>query len=418
MKSDIRLPFALRAFAAVAWMMLAVSVAFGADLVYFNDGRTLIGEVLQETPEEVEAKGTIDGVEIHSTFKRSQIASVLRNVSSPSSTKVEKVAADAESKGDFLIVPIKGEFGKDVFPLGLITSMEWAVKHKVPRIVMVIDSPGGQVWAAKEMADQMKEQYDKLRFTMVIQNAISASIWPTFASDDLYIAPGGTFGGAVVYTVTGTGSAQVDEKMNSILAAEVATMAERKGHSGALARAMMLPGQQVWAVPGVTGNWILSAERPDDANRSKAKQLNVGEIFTLTSEDCVKYGIAGTISGTGESDIAHALGDLKSAGNQGAASMKNAKTSCEGLVKQYKTWIQNLRDAAEKLQDTAKTTNDREAVIRKIDELTSTYTNRIGTLKEKAKQLHMLPVVAAMENEDAAEVRKRIEKIKAKIRGH
>jgi len=327
---------------------------------------------------------------------------------------VEADVKDETGSGDFLIVPLKGTFGKDIYPLGLINAMDWAVKHKVPRIVMVIDSPGGYVWASKYMSEKMKEYDDKLNFTMVVENSISASIWPTFASDNIFITPGGTFGGAVVYHMTNTGSAEVDMKMNSILAAEVAAMAEKKGHSGALAKAMMMSGQQVWAVP--SGNtWKLLANKPSDAPGSR--QIGAGEVFTLTGAECVTYGIAGAIPDTNESSVSHALGDLKSAGDQGAKFMEQAKTSCEGLIKQYKAWRQSLDDAAEKLTDTAQTSKDKEAVIRKIDELTSTYTNRIGKLKERAKQLHLLPLVNAMESEDATGVRKTIDKIKAKIRG-
>ncbi len=391
-----------------------VRSALADDMLYFSDGRILIGEVIKETDDDVEAKGTIGGVAIHSTFKKSQVASIIRNVGGSSSSKVEKDVKDEDAKGDYLIVPIKGEFGKDVYPLGLINAMDWAVKHKVPRIVMTIDSPGGAVWAAKLMSDKMKEYYDKLRFTMVIDNAISASIWPTFASDQIYITPSGTFGGAVVYTRNATGSAEVDMKMNSILAAEVAAMAEKKGHSGAVARAMMLSGQQVWAAR-VGGEWKLSATAPE-SGRDQSKQLVSGEILTLTGRDCVLYGVAASIPDLSDSSISHALGDLKGAGNQGESSMKNAKTACEGLVKQYKAWRQSVVDGVTKLQDTARTAHDREAIIRKLDELSATYTNRIGTLKERAKQLQMLPVVAAMESEDAAEVRKIIDKVKADIR--
>lgn len=402
------------------WILitLALFVAFGRaaradDMIYFNDGRVLMGQILKETDDEVEAKGTIAGVEFHSTFKKGQIASIIRNVASRSPSKVESDVKDDVGSGDFLIVPLKGTFGEDVYPLGLINSMDWAVKNKVGRIVMVIDSPGGYVWASRYMADKMKEYDNKLNFTMVIENSISASIWPTFASDDILITPGGTFGGAVVYHMTNTGSAEVDMKMNSILAAEVAAMAEKKGHSGALARAMMLSGQQVWAVP--TGkSWKLTADKP--AEDKGVKQLSAGEVFTLTGADCVTYGIAGAIPDTGATAISHALGDLKSAGDQGEKFMKNAKTSCDGLVKRVKQWQANVKDRLEKLKDAAATAKDKEAFIRRIDDVASTLSNSVGPLREQAKALHMLPLIDSLSASDVVEFRKQIDKIKEKIR--
>lgn len=402
------------------WILLTLALfvslgraALADDMIYFNDGRVLMGQILKETDDEVEAKGTIAGVEFHSTFKKGQIASIIRNVASRSPSKVESDVKDEGGSGDFLIVPLKGTFGEDVYPLGLINSMDWAVKNKVGRIVMVIDSPGGFVWASRYMADKMKEYDSKLNFTMVIENSISASIWPTFASDDIFITPGGTFGGAVVYHMTNTGSAEVDMKMNSILAAEVAAMAEKKGHSGALARAMMLSGQQVWAVPTGKG-WKLTAEKP--AEDRGIKQLSAGEVFTLTGADCVTYGIAGAIPDTGATAISHVLGDLKSAGDQGEKFMKNAKTSCDGLVKRVKQWQANVKDRLEKLKDAAATAKDKEAFIRRIDDVASTLSNSVGPLREQAKALHMLPLIDSLSASDVVEFRKQIDKIKEKIR--
>ncbi|MGH7242473.1 MAG: hypothetical protein ACREJD_03545 [Phycisphaerales bacterium] len=404
----------------VRWLLIAVTVLMAGvrsaradDMVYFNDGRVLVGEVIKENDDEIEAKGTIAGVEFHSTFKRAQIASVIRNVSSRSATKVEPDVKDEAGSGDFLIVPLKGTFGEDIYPLGLISAMDWAVKHKVPRIVMVIDSPGGYVWASKYMADKMKEYDGKLDFTMVIENSISASIWPTFASDNILITPGGTFGGAVVYHMTNTGSAEVDMKMNSILAAEVAAIAEKHGHSGAIAKAMMMSGQQVWAVP--SGNtWKLVAVKPTEERG--VKQIGAGEVFTLTGSDCVTYGIAASIPDATERSISHALGDLKSAGDQGEKFMKSAKNSCDALMKRVKQWQVNVRDRIEKLKDAAATVKDKEAFIRRIDDVTSTLSNSVGPLRDQAKALHMLPLVESLSASDVVEYRKQIDKIKEKIR--
>lgn len=399
--------------AAVLFIMCLARPAIAGDMVYFSDGRILLGEVIKETDDEVEAKGTIQGVEIHSTFKKATIASIIRNVSTPAPSKVEPDVKNVDSKGDFLIVPLKGTFGEDIYPLGLINAMDWAVKNKVPKIVLVIDSPGGYVWASRYMADKMKEYDGKLDFMMVIENSISASIWPTFASDKLFITPGGTFGGAVVYHMTNTGSAEVDMKMNSILAAEVAAMAEKHGHSGAVARAMMMSGQQVWAVPD-GHSWKLVSAKPE--NEKGAKQIGSGQVFTLTGAECVTYGIASSVPDTSETSIAHALGDLKSAGDQGAKFMSNANTSCDGLLKRVKQWQANVRDRIEKLKDAAATAKDKESFIRKIDDVTAAINAGVGPLRESAKSLHMLPLIDALAASDVVEYRKRIDKIKEELR--
>lgn len=406
-----RLPRLLIALAA----MLLAFAARAADMLYFNDGRILIGEIIKETDDEVEAKGTIDGVAMHSTFKRSQIASVIKDTKRKPTSIVTTDPKDQESKGDFLIVPLKGEFGTDIYPIGLANAMDWAIKNGVPRIVLVIDSPGGQVWAADLMAKMMRDRDSKLKFTMVIDRAISASIWPAFHSDELFVSPTATFGGAVVFVVHDTGDAAVDQKMNSILAADLTAVAQRKGHSSALVRAMMLPGTRLWAVQQPGGRWDLRESQPTSAD-VVSKELFVGGIATLTSTECVTYSVARAISSSDTDEIERSLRG-KSAGPKGESAMQSAKRSCDALYKRYEQWRRNIADRIEKLEEISQTSGDKEAVIRRIDDLANTITNSIGPIREEAKNLQLVPLIKQLESEDVPEFRKLVEKAKAKIRG-
>ncbi len=402
----------IRLVSLLALFTIALA-ARAADMLYFNDGRILIGEIIKETDDEVEAKGTIDGVAMHSTFKRSQIASVIKDAKRKPTSIVKTDPKDEESKGDFLVVPLKGEFGTDIYPLGVINAMDWCVKNKVPQIVFVIDSPGGYVWAAEYMAEKMAENDARLKFTMVIDSAISASIWPAFASDRWFVTPAATFGGAVVYSVNDTGAAEVDTKMNSILAAKVGSMAESNGHSAALARAMMLPGSPAFALQK-DGRWIITDE---GRGADGAVSLNKNGIITLTAAECVRYGIAAQIPDSSTASIAAALGEnKKSAGDAGEIAMRNAKISCNGLLRRWKTFNENVERRVDDLNEAASTTTDRETFIRKIDAVASTITNGFGPIRDDAKKLHMLPLFARLENADIKKYSERINEIKKRIR--
>lgn len=403
----------VRLFSLLALFAVALA-ARAADMVYFNDGRILIGEIIKETDDEVEAKGTIDGIAMHSTFKRSQIASLIKDTKKKPASIVKADPKDEESKGDFLVVPLKGEFGTDIYPLGVINAMEWCVKNKVPQIVFVIDSPGGYVWAAEYMAEKMAEKDANLKFTMVIDSAISASIWPAFASDRWFVTPAATFGGAVVYSVNNTGAAEVDTKMNSILAAKVGAMAESNGHSAALARAMMLPGSPAYAVQR-DGRWVITDE--GRAAADGAISLNKNGIITLTASECVRYGIAAQIPDSSTASIAAALGEnKKSAGDAGEIAMRNAKLSCDGLLRRWKTFNENVAKRVDELNEAASTAKDKESFIRKIDAVASTITNGFGPIRDDAKKLHMLPLFARLENADIKTYSERINEIKKRIR--
>lgn len=389
-------------------------VARAADMVYFNDGRVLIGEIIKETDDEVEAKGTIDGVAMHSTFKRSQIASVIKDTKRKPTSIVKTDPKDEESKGDFLIVPLKGEFGTDIYPLGVINAMDWCIKNKVPQIVFVINSPGGFVWAAEYMAEKMAEKDASLKFTMVIDSAISASIWPAFASDKIFVTPSATFGGAVVYSVTNTGAAEVDTKLNSILAAKVGAMAQSNGHSAALARAMMLPGSPAYAVQK-DGRWTITDEAQN--GRDDATSLNKNGIITLTAQECVRYGIAGQIPDSSAASIAAALGEnKKSAGDGGEAFMRNAKISCDGLVRRWEQFQDNYERRLSELRESAKKAKDVESVLRRVDAVAATITNSIGPIREDAKRLHYVPLIEQLDSVNIKTYTDRIYEIKKDAR--
>ena len=146
----------------------------------------------------------------------------------------------------YLIVPLGGEVlpkWTDTVKLALDRAKAVGVKH----IVFVIDSPGGLVDEAESLAKLLQERDGDFETYAVVRRGISASIWPMFSCDHIYVTQGAMVGGALTFKVGATGAAQVDDKMNSVYAAHVASIAERKGHPAALARGMMLPDSQVFA---------------------------------------------------------------------------------------------------------------------------------------------------------------------------
>ena len=89
------------------WFLIVLAVlgffaaqpAVADDMIYFSDGRVLLGEIIKENDDEIEAKGKINGVDIHSTFKRAMIASVIKNVSTSTPSKVDSNSKDEDAKG-------------------------------------------------------------------------------------------------------------------------------------------------------------------------------------------------------------------------------------------------------------------------------------------------------------------------------
>ncbi len=217
-------------------------------------------------------------------------------------------AAKVGGGGAYLEIPIEGVIGEQVFAEEIEKVLVWAARGSAAKhIVFRIKSPGGFVDEAKKIADVMEKYHHKFTYHAYVEQAISAAIFPAFSCDKIWMAGGGAFGGAVAYLPTKTGN-EVDAKMNSVLASQVASLAQKNGHSGIIAKAMIVMGEQAYA-------WIDEGKKPQIADALPAgiseASLIVKDtettVLTLTEEQAVRAGIAGQAKG-GPAGIGAALG--------------------------------------------------------------------------------------------------------------
>lgn len=310
--------------AALLVLILTSTFAQG-DLLAMRDGRQIEGRILSETSSKVVIETKIANIKTTQTISKRDISEVTytpladdfwETKRSPSSKgsdadetdddSVGPGAADepANDNGDepetsdrvyFGVVPIKGGIGSEVNAHGLRQALSNISKKRIEHAVFVIDSPGGYIYSAIEMMDILKEFDDKLTYHAVIEEgAISAASIFAACSDNIFVRPGATLGGAVVYSNDQTtGNSQVDAKLNSIWAAGVASRAEAKGHSGELFRAMAVLEVQLWQSPDgeITSVHTSGAEQIDTAST----------ILTIRGAQLVRAGMATEVTGDLES---------------------------------------------------------------------------------------------------------------------
>ncbi len=308
--------------ALLAGGVLALGVAFAsADQIVMRDGTVYDGKVVSQTRREVVIDTSINGISTRLTLDRRLVQSVtLGEAESPNpdapqtapsgspsiapapsigtpsiGTPADKPAKTLKRDGVDLIVeiPMNGTFGQDIYPLSIAKGLEWAKEQGATDIVFRMNSPGGEVWAAEEIVEIMAKYAGSFRYHALIEHAISATIWPAFNCDTITMAPGGTFGGAVVFRMRGTGAAEVDKKMTSIMAAKLAASAEAKGHSKALVMTMMIPEEAAYAVQR-GGVWTVTGEKPADGETYETID-GTDTVLTLTADQAGKYGIVTTI---------------------------------------------------------------------------------------------------------------------------
>lgn len=296
------------ALAVIAGGVMGFSASTAhADEVVLRDGTVYTGTVVSQTRREVVIDTEISGIRTRIRLDRREVSSIVRGETPTTTPAVEDRPTGIPTIGggrdkeeakpvilkrdgyDLIMeVPMEGTFGQDIYPMSVKSTLDWGVERGVTDVVFRMNSPGGEVWAAEEIVEIMADYADQFRYHALIEHAISATIWPSFFCDTITMAPGATFGGAVVFRQNGTGSAEVDKKMTSIMAAKLAASAEANGHSPYLVKAMMISEEAVYAVRR-GGEWVLTNTIPDEGDYETIDGPDT--VLTLTADDAAKFGI-------------------------------------------------------------------------------------------------------------------------------
>lgn len=345
---------------ALAGSLMFASSLSVADEVIMRDGTVHTGKVVSRNRRSVTIDTEMHGISARLELDRRQVKSIVisddelptpagieTTVTIPSLPSVNKAEQEDENKiikrdGYNLIleVPLKGTFGEDIYPLGVADSLAWAKEVGVSDIVFRINSGGGEVWCAKDMVDIMNEYRGDFKMHMLIESAISASIWPSFNCDTITMAPGSDFGGAVVYTMS-TGNVEVDKKMNSIWANKLASAAEANGHLGILVPAMIVSDNSVYAYKDENDEWAFSntlVGLPKDYEVIDGPDT----ILTLTQKQAVKYGLVyGLESSNSLEDFAklHGIEKWDNAGDYGYEIVEKDVDKCKRIRDRLETTI-------------------------------------------------------------------------------
>jgi hypothetical protein len=308
-----------------------------ADIVTLKDGTTYEGTVIKENGAEVTLEIVISNIKTTKTFPRYKVRSIeykeleeeVEEESTPSipprvsddEDDADEVVAEEEDEAEdddssarrtsrtrssraqrttYIVVPVEGTIGEQTNAYGLRLALDQARRKGVSHIVFTIDSPGGLVYDAVDTLEVLKEYDDQMTFhALVEEGAISAASVYVAAADNIWVRPGSRVGGAVAYTGdASSGTTEVDAKMNSIWAAEIASRAESKGYPGDVFRAMVDPAAEVW----IDDEGKVYPSRPSSKG---AQQIdNSRTVLTIRAEQMIKIGMAksfeGEVSSLGE----------------------------------------------------------------------------------------------------------------------
>lgn len=350
---------ALSLLAIAGSFFIAGSMSY-ADEVIMRDGTVHTGKVVSRNRRSVTIDTEIHGISTRLELDRRQVKSIViseEELTAPSGADsnedIPTLPSMAEANEDenkvlkrdgynlILEVPLEGTFGKDIYPLGVANSLKWAKENGVTDVVFRINSGGGALWCANDMVAIMKDYREDIRMHMLIESAISASIWPSFMCHTITMTPGSDFGGAVGYTRNATGSAEVDLKMNSIMSAKLESTADANGHSGYLVRAMILSEAAVYAYKDANDEWVF-ANSTEGLPKGYETIDGPDTVLTLTAKQAIKYGIVDAMEeGTSLEEFCKVQGIEKwdNAGEYGQETVEKNVAQCQRIQNQLETTI-------------------------------------------------------------------------------
>lgn len=197
--------------------------------------------------------------------------------------------------GPWFAIPVRGEIGREVDAVAFADALREASRSGAKTIVIDIDTPGGFVDAGIKMAQSLVALNGHPRTVARVRNAMSAGMFVAVACDVIVMENPSTIGGAVAFSRNAsTGSAEVDMKMNSLLAAQVSAIAESKGHSGDAVRAMMVSPNELWAAVDAEGKTQrLSSSRSGLPEKCTWRLVDsAATVLTFEHLDAARFGFA------------------------------------------------------------------------------------------------------------------------------
>lgn len=255
------------------------------------------------------------------------------------------------AKAKVYILPIDGPIIHTCLLDALQKGLVEAKKFGATIVVFRLNTPGGRI----HLGDKIVRMIEKIDWATTVawvkgedKRALSYGACICLAAHQIYMMDGATVGAATPYRITRTGSAKVDEKLQSAFAAHLRSLAEQRGHSPVIAHAMVdnsVSAVQAW----LNDKMIVVTE--EDAQRLQSEHRNsgnfrlgktiskAGKLMTLTSREALQFKVCRGIADTKE-DLMRKMGYEQF--SVGSAEWITGRVERE--VKQHKEQFEKCRN--------------------------------------------------------------------------
>lgn len=190
------------------------------------------------------------------------------------------------TKGPIVVCTITG-----MIEPGVQVLVERAVKEAndldAVAIVFRVDTPGGRVDSAVEIASAISKAQCQSIAYIEGMGAISAGALISFACDDLIMAPGSNIGAATPVLMTSEGMTPAGEKSESFMRAKMRALAEENGHNADMAQAMVDKDIELRAFVNELGEYQVYAVADDGSEDDEETKSRVKPEIQDIVEDVI-----------------------------------------------------------------------------------------------------------------------------------
>jgi ATP-dependent protease ClpP protease subunit len=202
------------------------------------------------------------------------------------------------------VIPITGALESHALVEAVEKALAEAKKQQATVIIFRLNTPGGRL----DVADKLIQMIEGITWARPVafisgpdKRALSAGAYLCLACEKIFMVPGATMGAATPYTMTYFGPS-VSEKFQSAFRARFRALAQARGHSVAVADAMVDRETGVVQV-FVDGKpkLVSEAEARRMAQQIKGRfkrgktVCEAGQILTMTSKEAAEFGVAAGI---------------------------------------------------------------------------------------------------------------------------
>jgi len=301
------------------------------DVITLRSGTVIEGRILRETGEELEILVVFRGMEAPTTYRKSEILEIRRDVPVRPQASDTRAPAPRDRQTTAREVPddapriyhlkLEGNLGWDVSKTPLEAALDDAVSNDPDMIVIELDAGSHHegfegLWAAEDLAPLVDRVIyrDGIRVVFWIERAEFGAAFLPFISPEIYFYDSGRLGGIGDLSFFDVGDKLVNEKLISARIGAAEGFAIRGGYDPVLVRAMAIrdrwlayrleggrpiymerePTEQEKMTPADGGpGWTILTHNPSDRrNRRRDERMEGDPVLDLDADLAFRLGVS------------------------------------------------------------------------------------------------------------------------------